>query len=263
MKNSKSIEAKKLTVIILTVVFALFTILSLSFLTIVRKVEVSFATCENVDCNEVQSVLDQYVGKHFLFVGSDEIEQALSKFSYVKTLSVKKSFPNVIKVSVIERKEVYSVETQDKVLILDEEGYLLAEKPKEGFSASRSIINLDLGNVLITNAKLGQYLQTDSKQLFDCVLKMASGFNLSDCIKGVSIQKYDAPNELSDVIFSTYTGADICVYKAEQMGEKKIKRAFEIYDKKVSDYEKAYGILYVYNYEDDLVEIVWSEKTNS
>lgn len=261
MKGKKSIDVKKMLTIVLCVVFIAITFVSFALLTTVRKVEVKFAVVDNTDASAVQAVVDKYVGTNIILIDKSEVKDSLSNFSYVEVLSVEKRFPNTLTVSVKERREIYSVEVGNDVCIVGENGHLLRTVAKSGFEPTREIIKLDIGGVSVTEKINGQVLKTDSDQLFNAVLSMAKSVNLANCIKEISIIKYQAEGELSDVEFVTYTGVKICVYKAEEMGVEKIQRAFEVYDSKVSDYEKASDTLYVsYNSETDKIEVAWSDR---
>lgn len=262
MKFGGKLSSKKLIVTLLSVVFALITIACFFVITTVAKIDVQFAITENVDTVAVKNILDKNIGRNILSVKESEIEDSLNTFSYVDVIKIEKQFPNVLKVSVKERREVYGVEEGDYVHVLNEEGILLKTVSKSEFEWKREIIKLNLGIVKITDKTFGQALSTDSEQLFSVTLDMAKSVNLADCIKEISIQKYDAPNELSDVEFLTYTGVKICVYKAEEYGTDKAKLGFDVYDKEVSDYEKASDTLYVgYNAEKGKLEVTWSDRS--
>lgn len=264
MTVSKRFDAKKFIIILATVLFVLVTMFCFVLLTTVKRVEVHFAVGDNTDTLAVQSVVDKNVGKNLLTIDEEEIKTSLSGFSYVEVVSVEKKFPNVVKVMVKERREIYGVEFDDKVHVLGEDGHLLKTVSKNNFEFTRDVIKLDLGAVKIIEANVGQVLKTDSDELLTSVLDMTKSANLNNSIKEISVIKYAAAGELSDVEFVTYTGVKICVYKAEEMGVEKMSAAFNVYDTQVSDYEKATFTLYAsYNFEKQRIEVTWSDRAVS
>ncbi len=259
--RKNNVNASKVSTILLIVAFVLITLVSFFLLTTVRKVEVNFATISKTDDTAIQKVVDKYVGKNITLVDIDELAESLSGFSCVEVVSVKKAFPNVITVSVKERREIYYLETDSEVLSIGEDGHLIEVYSKSEFEPSRDVIKLDVGKVNITDKTLGRVIKTDSDELMSSVFSMAKSINLTNCIKEISIVKFDAVGELSDVEFATYTGVKLCVQKAEEMGVEKIQRLFEVYDTKVSDYEKASDTLMAfYNSETGKIDVAWSDR---
>ncbi len=261
MKGKKHVDMKRVGTILLVALFVVIMMISFVLLTTVRKIEVKFAVLENVNADVVQARLNKYVGDNIILVNDDELKYSLADFSYVDVVSVDKVFPNIISVTIKERREIYSIETEEEVLIVNEEGYLLRTTTKTEHEQTRDMIKLNFGKLNVVEKNIGQVVKTDSDELFLSVLDMAKSVNLTNCIKEISIIKYDAKNELSDVEFETYTGVKICVQKAEEMGVEKVQRAFEVYDEKVSDYEKASDTLYAfYNLETERIDVTWSDR---
>ena len=255
----KSINVKKLIAILMAVVFVVLLAASFFIITTVRKVNVQFSVGKNLDCNQVQSTLDANLGKSFFLLNEQEIIDSLAIYPYAEVISVAKNFPNVVEVSLKERREVYNIKVDEEVLVINETGHLLNIIPASDYQPSRDVINLDIDTIGITQKELGKVIVTTSDQLFLTVLEMAKNVNLTDCIKEIFIDKYDAPNELSDVEFITYTGVRICVYKAEEKGVDKILSAFDCYNKEISDYEKVSGTLMVGYDANNPTEVTWSD----
>ncbi len=255
----KGINVKKLIAILMTVLFVVALAVSFFVITTINKVNVHFSAGKNINCTEVQKTLDGNLGKSFFFINEQEVKDSLSVYPYTEVLSISKSFPNVIEVSIKERQEVYSIKVGEDVLIISETGHLLRIIPSASYQPSRDIINMNIDTIGVTQKELGKVIVTTSDQLFLTVLDMAKSVNLTDCIKEIFIDKYDAPNELSDVEFITYTGVRICVYKAEEKGVDKIRSAFDCYDKEITDYEKVSGTLMVGYDANNPTEVTWSD----
>lgn len=255
----KRINVKKLIAILMTIAFIGVLAASFFIITTIRKVNVYFSAGENLDCYEVQRTLDGNLGKSFFFLNEQDIKDSLSVYPYAEVLSVSKTFPNVVEVSIKERQEVYNIKVGDEVLVISETGHLLRILPATSYQPSRDVINMDIDTISVTQKELGKVIATTSDQLFLTVLEMAKSVNLTDCIKEIFIDKYDAPNELSDVEFITYTGVKICVYKAEEKGLEKIRSVFDRYDEEISDYEKVSGTLMVGYDANNPTEVTWSD----
>ena len=255
----KGINAKKLIAILMTVVFVLVFAVSFFIVTTVKKVNVNFSAGKNLDSVEVQKTLDENLGKSFFLINEQEVKDSLSVYPYAEVTSVSKSFPNVVSVSIKERQEVYNIKVGEEVLVINETGHLLKIIPATSYQPTRDVIDMNIDTIGITQKELGKVIVTTSDQLFLTVLDMAMSVNLTDCIKEIFIDKYDAPNELSDVEFITYTGVRICVYKAEEMGVEKIRSAFDCYDKEITDYEKVSGTLMVGYDANNPTEATWSD----
>ena len=121
---------KKLLIVISSLVFAAALILCASALFSLADISiVCNGDCSNIDQTELSRELDENLGKSVLFLSKEKIEKKLSeKFPYVKVESMVKSFPNRLKITVSERKEVFAVDSGGKYYILDAEGCLLAVK---------------------------------------------------------------------------------------------------------------------------------------
>ncbi len=252
-------RTKKISLILIVVAFILIAILSTVSLFYVRKAQVNFAVSEKTDSSEIQQLLDGYIGKNLLFLDTEEIVQALKGYHYLEVVRVDKKYPNVIEVSLKERREVYYFEQDGKVYITNEDGFVLNSYSGTVQNDNRQMIKLEVKGVNVLQATPGSVLKTDSEQLMTAVFEMAKSVNLTNCIKAIKVDK-PAPNELADVEFDTYTGVKIRILKAEESGVNKINQAFNVYDSEVSDYEKAFDKLLVSkNSQTGEIQVTWSD----
>ena len=233
-------NTKKVVLILIAVAFLLITVFSLIGLFAIKKVEVDFAVSDSRNIEEIQTVLDEYNGSNLLFLNSKEVKESLNGYHYLEVLSVEKKYPNVLKLSIKERREIYSFEFNEKVYLTDENGFVLSDNVSE--AVSEKMIKLTFGQgVEVLDVKCGSYIETDNNALLTAVFNMAKSVNLTDCIECIEIMKPFLTDADYDVIFKAYTGVEIHVEGVLDRGEQKVINAFKVYDEKLSDYQKTYG----------------------
>ena len=64
-------------------------------------------------------------GENFFKVGTSLGEELLEKQAYVKSVKIKRKFPNSIIINLVERKEILQLKKISSYLIIDEDGYIL------------------------------------------------------------------------------------------------------------------------------------------
>ncbi len=247
-------RTKKFAVILVAIVFILVMLFSCIALFTVKKVQVNYAVSDNTDTFTVQGKLNEYLGKNLLFLNTDDVKSSISDFHYMEVLSVDKQFPNIIKVEIKERREIYDVVQGDKVYVTTDDGLKLREYDYKEGNESRERITLKLNGITISETKFGERLVTDGEELLDAVFEMAKSVRLTDCIKNVEIQK-GIENETA--IFQTYTGVKIIVREILDDGIKKIETAFEKYDEVATDYEKTFKVIETVKTADGNIVVVY------
>lgn len=237
-------KTKRLAVILIAVAFSIVVLFSCIGLFSLKKVQVTYAVGENTDTIAVQKALDSYIGKNLLFLDSEDVVNTLSDFHYMEITSIEKDYPNVLKLSVKERREVYDVIVGDTVYVTTENGFVLNSYSlsEMGQVHSRDKISLSFEGVNITDGAFGKTLITDSDDLVNMVFNMASSVNLTDCIKSITLKK---ATEVATAEFYTYTGVKIIVREILDDGVEKIITAFNKYDEGASDYEKTFKTIEV------------------
>lgn len=252
-------KSKRLVLISIIVAFFLIVLLSSMTLFSVRQAKVNFAVSEDFNTEEVQELLDGYKGKNLMFLKVDKIQAELEKYHYLEVVSIEKDYPNVLKVSLKERREVYCFNSGEQTYVTNEDGFVLSAVQADYVNNNRNVINVNLTGVTITEIKEGAVIATDSPELMTSVFDMAKAANLTDCIKQINVIK-KAAGEPGDVEFITYTGVTICVQKAEVDGVEKVNAAFKVYDEKITDYEKAFDKLFVFrNADSGEIQVTWSD----
>ena len=238
-------NTKKIAVILISTVFALVVLFSCVGLLAVRKVEVSYAVSDERSVTDIQAVLDKYVGKNLLFLSEEEVKQSISGEYHLEVLSVQKRFPNVLSVSIRERKEVYYLNTGDRTLILDKAGFIVNSfmgtptENSEIITLSFSTPTPSVKPIEVYSTLAGNNLRTDNDKVVYEVFNIAEQVGLTDCIK--SIEVIDATMDNFHVLFETRTGVEIHVYDILKDGLSKCVKGFEVYDTVASDYQKRFG----------------------
>lgn len=242
------------------VIIALFlTVCVFSFIGLfsVKKINVTFSVSENTDVSVLQETLDGFLDKNLIFLSEDDVYKSLDYFHYMEIVSVDKQFPNVINVKVRERREVYYLDYGNHYLVMTDNGFVLkAISKSDKIIEERDKIVLVLDGISILDTTIGKTIKTDKDELLSTVFDMAKSVNLTDCIKKISVSSQGS--ELSDVTFSTYTGVDIVIQKAEDDGVAKVIEGFIAYDMHASDYEKMFKKIVVN--KQDKIKVTWTEK---
>lgn len=259
-------NTKKLAVILIAVAFSLVVLFSCVGLTSIKKVQVSYAVSDERDSENVQEILDNFIGKNLLFLDAGEVVESLKHNYKIEILSVKKQFPNVLNVEIKERREIYYVESGGVVYVATEDGFIIDSFSGQAVD-NRNIIKLNLiGGITLKDLKLGSTLKTNNDRVLQSVFNIAKKVNLTDCIKVISLERYSDRDSISgyeyDVCFECHTGVKIRLVDLLVDGEIKGIKGFEIYDTFASDYQKRFGeiqVIYI-DLDNDGVEDTFSIK---
>ncbi len=247
-------KLKKVSTILIAVVFMISVIVACIGLFSVKKVHVDFTVSASADIERVQNKLNKFLGVNLLVFNEQEVSLALKDEPYYEVLSVEKSYPNILSVSLKERVEVYYLEFQGEFFIMNEDGFVVnkvSENPQ-----SRERIYLQLDGVEINRIAVGEYIDTNDNQTVNTAFEMAKSVNLTDCIKTLTVFKIG--NESPNVTFETYTGVSIEIQYSDDDGVLKTQRAFDAYNEHANDYEKTFSHILAYKVN-GLIEVWWSE----
>ncbi len=201
------------------------------------------------------------MGKNLIFFNTEELAGSLTDFHYAEIISVEKSFPNVVKVEVKERKEVYELVSGENVYVTTENGIVLKSFKLDEQIASRDRISLNLVDISVTDATLGKLITTDADELLTKSFEMAKSVQLSNCIQSVELEKASVFG--GKVVFKTYTGVNIVIREILDDGVKKIETAFNKYEN-ATDYEKTFKQIEVVKLkETGEITAQWTEENGS
>ena len=231
-------STKKWLIITVAIAFGITVIASCIMLFSVKKVATEFSVYGDSDAVEIQKDLETFKGKSLIFLNAADVYKIAEKYPHYEITSVEKEYPNVLKVSVIKRTEVFKVVTAEKSYVLDGNGYIINDTGVTEYK--RNVVPINMDDISVTDGTVGKKIITSDDGLFYSVIKTAQSLNLNDSVKNISIEI--GVSGKRDAIFTTYTGVDVEVWKVEENGEEKIQKAFALYDsEKLGDYEKSAG----------------------
>lgn len=245
---------KKPLIILVAIAFLIAVVASLTMLFSVKKVEAVFSVYGESEAQEIQKELDAFNGKNIVFLKLSEVIASCDKFPYYEITSAEKVYPNVIKVAVYKRAEVFKIDNADKAYVLDKDGIVLNDEGKTEFP--RNVLSLDIGNLSVVGGAVGEKIQTSDDALFYSVLKTLQALKLNDSVKQVEIAKSEY-GDFRDAVFKTYTGVTINVWNVDDDGENKIEAAFSCYESE-SDYKKTAYFINAYKKSDGNIVAEWT-----
>ena len=165
-------KAKKFTVILIAILFALAVLTAVFFIFTIKKIDVSYSITEDYDNSQITQTLNSFEGKNLLFFDLEQVEESLEKFPDLKIISIEKKYPGIIKISIAERLPVFNLAVDNKTYTLDREGVII--KITDGkIESSRETIDLLTEGVSIIEPTLGQRVVCSDQALFDSAILMA------------------------------------------------------------------------------------------
>ena len=236
-------KVKRIYAILISLLFFI-TVLSCCYFTFnISKLEVSYSINDETDIRDISDKLNEYKGKNLIFFNIDEVSLLLKNYEYFELVSVTKSYPATLKIEIKERREVFALKSKEQVFVVSENGYIFDVYEQEYFEQNNTLklIELDLVGINVLSEYKGDFIKTDNPIFINSVFEMAKKIELTDCIK--SIQAVSEV-EKKNVVFKTYTGVEIVVYDSNDEGLRKIANQFIKYES-LSDYQKAYGYIYI------------------
>mgnify|MGYP006932840565 CR=1 FL=1 len=256
-------KTKRVSVILIAVAFLAISILSCINMFSLKSIRVNYSVSDNADTNSIQAKLDTFIGRNLLFLDESELLSVLWDEPYMEITSVNKSYPNVLNISIKERREVYYFQLDEKLYVLSEEGYVLncleGQVALDALNSNlRDKITLKLDGIEVYGLIIGAKIKTDSDELLKSVFDMTKKVDLTDCIKAITVNK--GIEIEGDALFETYTGVKICVEKCYDDGLEKIEKAFIAYDTLITDYQKTYGVIQVYKMDDGNIRITYEQR---
>ena len=191
-------------------VFVLATIVSVVWLFKIRHVEIEVVaetTQEIITYDKVNDLVeDTYKGKSYFRVKASQVETTLCQDPYIKVKSVKKVFPDRLKIQVEKRKERFAILYQQEYFVTDSEYHLL-RKVSDGSQLEDDIIKITLTNInidaetLVLGQKIGAENDVLVGRMTAIFAKFSDGLNL---VKNVTVM-----GDQNWIRFNTKTGVVI------------------------------------------------------
>ena len=251
---------KRVSTILIAVAFALIVVFSCIGLFSVKKVEIAFAVSEERNAEQIQTALDAFLGDNLLFLKTEDVVKVVREMpnsQYLEIVNIEKSYPNVLKVEISERREVYYIKNGQDYLVTTAEGFVLNKLSNLPENGLRDKIVLELDGLVLETVQVGAFLKTNDDTLMQTIFEMAKSVKLTDCIKKINVFKPQYSE--SNVTFETYTGVKIIIEKVEINGVQKVVEGFNAYDNASSDYIKTFDFIYV-NLVDGQINVDWSNR---
>lgn len=250
-------NSRRIPLILIAVGFFVAVLLSCYFVFSISKVKVEYQVSEDIDTIKMQEELDSLRGKNLLFFEQEQVHEVLSNYPNCKVEYIKENLPNLLEIKVVERRPIYKFTHNQIVYLLDEEGVVVREG--QGNVNDRDLIELKLEGInVLEPITLGKKIKTDNDNyVANAVGMVAESVNLADRIKSMAIKYLDA-GETRDVVFSTYTGVDVVITKADISGIDKVNTAFESYDKCTIDFIKSFNQILVVMLDSGKPKDIWT-----
>ena len=259
-------KSKKLLIILISSLFAVVALVSVFMLFTVKQVKADYTVSEQSQtADSVMSVLDKFVGSNLLLLDLEDVVSTVEENPYVEVFAISKKFPNVVEISVKERREVYVFDYLGKTYVANEDGFVLrevAEKDVSLVKSSRLLITVVFDGIHLTEVSVGDYIKSLDSDRIATSFDLAENAELTDCIDYMKISKTESTTSLvagvkeTTISFVTYTGVEIIIDDAEVLGKDKVDEAFAVYNGETNDYVKTYKKIKAY-IDVDGVAIVW------
>ena len=237
-------QYKKFFIWIFTFLFVAIVIIAMLFAAVVNRFETEYTLIGDyaAKAEALDSKLQVFLGKNSLFLDTEEIVDEIESDPYYECVSISKSFPDTVKISVKERRETYYLVVGGEKYVTDESGIVL--KSFKG-DAKSELIAFSLSGISISDTTLGRKISTDFDEYVNYAFNIADSINLSDFVKEIVVERIGSGDVTGYVNAKFYlkTGVKIVVEKIDDDGAKKANEAFSTYNS-LSDYDKSlYSII--------------------
>ena len=228
-------NTKKWLIIMIAIAFGVTLVVSFVMLFSVKKVSAEFSVYGDSEAYEIQKDLEEFKGTNLILLKLTDVFAINDKYPHYEITSVEKEYPNVLKINVRKRTEVFKIVSGEQSYVLDGEGYIVNDTGETEYP--RNVVPISMDDITVTDGTVGKKIATSDDELFYSVIATAQALNLNDSVKEIKITT-GATEKMRDAIFTTYTGVDIEVWTVEDDGDAKIRKAFALYER-LGDYEKS------------------------
>lgn len=253
---------KKFSAITIATVFALSLVFCFFFSFSIKKVSVTYAVQTDCDTRLIEDALSVFNGQSLLFFDTDDVETLVAEYPYFEFCGAEKQFPNVLNVSLKERREVFCVFSGSVAYFCSEDGVILKKQDKTTVSDDdvSALVEVNLTNFTVDRDAVGKKIGTDDDGFLYSAFKEFVNVGLTDNVKKVELDRKVALETLAvkDVYIYTATGVKIEIWDFDDMASEKMNVAFRAYNE-ASDDGKCHDNIYIYQMKDgDDLSWVWS-----
>ena len=250
---------KGLFTIFIAVVFVLIAVFTVFSVFKIKDIDVSYEVFED-DFNVVDSIdgkLDDFRGKNLLFLDTDDIVGELSQYTRFEVVSIEKSYPNSLEISIKQRRDRFFVNYNGKNYIVASDGFVVEETigTVDGLIELKPNTSLSGNKFSFVNVAVGQFVQTTDDNAFDAMLSVVNTQGVSGILTSVEVFSAFETNHL---IMDTATEVNIEIVNFKNRGIEKAQALIDRYEG-INDYLKANSKIYVTeSAETGAIDATWS-----
>ncbi len=87
-----------------------------------------------IESDEIIRKINFLYKENLLFLKSNDIEKSLSQFDFIESFSIKKKYPNTLKIFIVEKKPIAILQNKKEKFYISDKGSLIVFKNIEAFS---------------------------------------------------------------------------------------------------------------------------------
>lgn len=230
-------KKKRLLIILSVFVFISILIILSSEVFSLAKVEINYLTTTSNIVQTDEDILEAanfpYGANVFMLSKGEYVEKIEEINPYIKVVNIETVFPNLLRVHIRERNEVFAIKYgNNRHLICDEELKILRVSDAYSNTNDNAIL---LTGITIDEADLsaGDFLTVATQQnnLIKTVYKSIKQWNTSLVFLRANIEEVVANSEAIDnVTLKMRTGVEIIVYDVTEFAGQKFNLAFSVYE---------------------------------
>lgn len=236
---------KRVFYVLTIIAYILVVLLSFSYMFSLRHVDVKFImSTDSARIESIEKKTNSYKNNNLLFLKTSKIKKSLEKDPYVKVISVKKEYPNKIKVKVEERKEMYEISNGETKFILDE-NYFVLNKISNDVETNSIELEINTQKFDFEKLSVGKTFSIIQEEIIVCVNEMLSNFtDWKNILCKIQVEELVNSPEKDNfrVLFYTNQGCYIEIYKCLERGVEKAIKAYEKYCE-LTDLDKTKGVI--------------------
>ena len=247
-------KSKRILISALSVIFVVVVIIAVFIMFTIKEVNVNFSVySDTANTNELQEKFDKFSGDNLIFLNTKDVYKKVDVGPRFEIESVKKSYPNVLEVSVKERKERFVISLSSGDYIISDQGYVLGMATGE-----EKLVRINLSGINVNDVVLGQKITTDHDEDFYNALTLADVDGVVDASSEMTVEYVG--KTLRSVIFLTKTDVKIRIPMATEYGVEKTQTGFSAYFNENRDYIKSYNEIRVDIQPDGTLKTVWIQQ---
>lgn len=215
-KRNNRIRRKKR--IIATLRFIIIVVAIYSFIFYTPFFKVKNISVEGANASSTESVISAsgiLSGQHMLKIDKKEAAAQIEKLAYVKSATIKRIFPNKVKILILEGKVCANIAIPEGFAAIDESGKVMeiGDSPK---------VTPAVYGLAIKKSEVGEKLTIDEPDKFDIILEYVNQLNLQalpiPCVS-ITLDSADVWIELENGVLAYFGNDEDIEYKVAAFAE--------------------------------------------